>query len=135
MTSFFTFTSDIWTNSKTKTSYLSLTAHWLNESFEYKHRALHCKEIESSHTGFNISDNKKEMLEIWGISIDRIDVFLRESAFNMKAGMCMLESSLAPCFIRTLQLMIKGSLFLEKNINVLIAKASQNREKLVKFVK
>ena len=40
--------------------------------------------------------------------------------------MCMLESSSAPCFIRTLQLMIKGSLFLEKNINVLIAKAHQS---------
>ena len=40
-----------------------LTAHWLNESFEYKHLALHCKEIESSYTGFNISENIKEMLE------------------------------------------------------------------------
>ena len=32
--SFLSFSSDIWTNSKTKTSYLFLTAHWLNESFE-----------------------------------------------------------------------------------------------------
>ena len=66
------------------------------------------------------------MLENWGIPIDRIDVFLRESAFNMKAGMCMLQSSLAPCLIRTLQLMIKGSLFLVNNISVLIAKAHQS---------
>ena len=126
--SFLSFTSDIWTNSKTKTSYLSLTAHWLNESFEYKHRALHCKEIEGSHTGFNISENIKEMLENWGISTDRVHVFLRDNAFNMKAGICMLESSSAPCFIHTLQLIIKDSLFSENKISVLIAKARQTVE-------
>ena len=42
---------------------LSLTAHRLNESFKYNHRALHCKEIECSHTGFNICENIKQMLE------------------------------------------------------------------------
>ena len=123
--SFLSFTTDIRTNSKTKTSYLSLTAHWLNESFEYKHRALHCKEIKGSHTGFNIYENIKEMLENWGINMNRIHVFLRDNAFNMKAGMLMLESSSAPCFIHTLQLIIKDSLFTESNISVLIAKARQ----------
>ena len=54
--SFLSFTSDIWTNSKRKTSFLSLTAHWLNKRFEYKHRALHCKKVEGSHTDFNISE-------------------------------------------------------------------------------
>ena len=86
---------------------------------------MNCKKIESSNTGFDISENKKEMLENRGIPIDRIHVFLRENAFNMKAGVCILESSLAPCFIRTLQLIIKGSLFLENNMSALIAKARQ----------
>ena len=52
--SFLSFTSDMWANSKIKTTYLFLTAHWFNESFEYKQRAFHCKEIEGSHIGFNI---------------------------------------------------------------------------------
>ena len=68
------------------------------------------------------------MLENWGIPIYRIHDFLRDNAFNMKACKCMLKSSLAPCFIRTLQLIIKGSLFLENNISVLIAKARQTDE-------
>ena len=42
---------------------ITLTEYWLNESFECKHRGLHCKEIEGSHTGFNISDNIKKELE------------------------------------------------------------------------
>ena len=65
------------------------------------------------------------MLENSGIPTDRNHVFLRDNAFNMKAGICMLESSSAPCFILTLQFIIKGSLFLENNISVLIAKARQ----------
>ena len=37
----------------------------------------------------------------------------------------MLESFSAPCFVHTLQLIIKDSLFSENNISVLIAKARQ----------
>ena len=65
------------------------------------------------------------MLKNWGIPIDRIHVFLRDNAFNLKAGICMLESSSAPCFIHTLQLIIKDSLFSKINISLLIAKARQ----------
>ena len=59
------------------------------------------------------------MLENWDININR------DNAFNMKAGMLLLESSSVPCFIHTLQLIIKDSLFTENNISVLIAKARQ----------
>ena len=58
-------------------------------SFKYKNRALHFKKIEGSHTGFN---KHKGDFESWGIPMDRIYVFLRENAFNMKAGINMLES-------------------------------------------
>ena len=112
------FTSYIWTNSRTKTSYHFLTAHWLNKSFEYKHQALHCKEIEGSHTDFNISENIKEMLENWGISMYRVHVFIRDNAFNIKAGMLFLESSSAPCFIHMLQLIIKDLLLKRKTTYV-----------------
>ena len=98
--------------------YLSLKANRSNESFEYKNSALLCKELESSHSGFNICENIKEMLEKWSISMNRIHVFLRDNAFNMKAGMLGLESSSAPCFIHTLQLIIKGSLISESNLSV-----------------
>ena len=37
----------------------------------------------------------------------------------------MLESSSAPCFVQTLQLIIKDSLFSENNRSVLIAKTRQ----------
>ena len=64
-------------------------------------------------------------INIPAFMLNCIHVFLRDNAFNMKAGMLMLESYSAPCFIHTLQLIIKGSLFSESNISVLIAKARQ----------
>jgi len=57
--------------------------------------------------------------------MNRIHVFLRDNAFKMNAGMLLLESFSAPCFIHTLQLIIKDSLFSENYISVLIAKARQ----------
>ena len=68
------------------------------------------------------------MLKNWGISMDRVHVFLRDNAFNMKVGICMLEFSSAPCLIHLLQLIIKDSLFSENKISVLIAKACQTVE-------
>ena len=120
------FIGDIWANLKTKTSYFYLTAIWSNEIFEYKHLALHCKEKEDSLTGFNICESIKEMLKNWGNPMDSTHVFLRYNAFNMKAGICMIKSSSTPCFIHTLQLIIKDSLFSENNIIVLIAKGPSN---------
>ena len=57
--------------------------------------------------------------------MDRIHVLLCDNAFIMKAGIYMLESSTAFCFIHTLKLIFKDSLFLKNNISVLIAKARQ----------
>ena len=74
-------------------------------------------------TGFNICENINEMRKNWGINLNRIHVFLRDKAFNIKANVLMLESSSVPCLIQTLQLIIKGSLFSKSNVSVLIAKA------------
>ena len=57
--------------------------------------------------------------------MNRIYVFLRDNAFDMRACMLFLESFSASCFTHTLQLVSKDSLFLESNIGVLIAKALQ----------
>ena len=65
------------------------------------------------------------MFENWGIPIDHIHVFLRIKTFNMKTGICILEFSTAFCFINTLQLKFKDSLFLENKISVFIAKVRQ----------
>ena len=119
----FSFTTDIWTNSKTNTSYLSLTAHWLNESFVYIHRVLHCREIEGRHTGLNISANIKDMLQNWRINHNQVHLIVRDNAYNMRLGMVLSNIASIPCFIHTLQLIIKDSLFADKDVEVLLSKA------------
>ena len=57
--------------------------------------------------------------------MSRVHVFLRDNAFDMKAGIVLLDSSSATCFIHTIQLIIKDSRFSKINISVLIAKARQ----------
>ena len=51
--------------------------------------------------------------------MSRVHVFLRDNAFDMKAGIVLLDSSSATCFIHTIQLMIKDSLFSENKISVI----------------
>ena len=65
------------------------------------------------------------MLKNLIIPIDRIHILLCNNVFNMKTGICMLETSTATCFIHTFQLINKDSLFSESIINVLVAMACQ----------
>ena len=51
--------------------------------------------------------------------MSRVHVFLRDNAFDMKAGIVLLDSSSAPWIIHTIKLMIKDLLFSENNISVI----------------
>ena len=65
----------------------------------------------------------KEMLENWNIYMDCVHVFVRDNAYNIKLGESLLQSTSVPCFIHTIQFIIKYSLFEANNIKVLLAKA------------
>ena len=43
--------------------HIFLESAMVKQSFEYKYRPLPCKDIEGSHTGFDICENIKEILE------------------------------------------------------------------------
>ena len=49
------FTSDMLKKSRTNESYIFLTAHCLNENFEFKHRVLHFQVMKSEYKIFVIS--------------------------------------------------------------------------------
>ena len=54
-------TSDYWTSISNK-SFLSLTIHYINKKFEYKHFLLECKEIFDTHTSKHSKDAILEIL-------------------------------------------------------------------------
>lgn len=47
----FSFTTDIWSTEVSNDSLLSLTAHWLTDSFERKSAVLHAQPMYQAHTG------------------------------------------------------------------------------------
>ena len=47
----FSFTTDIWSTDISSNSLLSLTAHWLTDSFERKSAVLHAQSFPGEHTG------------------------------------------------------------------------------------
>ena len=50
----FSFTTDIWSTDISSHSLLSLTAHWLTDSFERKSAVLHAQSFPDEHTGETI---------------------------------------------------------------------------------
>ena len=60
------FSSDLWSTTVSVNSLISLTAHWLTESFDKKHAVLHALAVDSSHTSEQIRKNFEEMFNKWG---------------------------------------------------------------------
>lgn len=58
-------TADLWT--KTRRSYLGITAHYLNENLERKKLGLGCKRLTGSHTFDNIGKEIQNVIKEFGI--------------------------------------------------------------------
>ena len=57
------FTSDIWSDMHSNLSYISLSGHFIDLSFQRKDVVLNVKHFPGSHTGVAISDILQEMKE------------------------------------------------------------------------
>ena len=105
------FTTDIWTNSHSNNSFLSMTARWVTDSLTSKQCVLHCNHFPGNHSSINIAANFKTLLLNWNISEEQVHIVVRDNAYNMQLGMELLKMDSMPCFIHVLQLVIKDSLF------------------------
>ncbi len=54
--SFYSLTSDLWA-SRPADNYLSLTAHWINESFVFCSSTVACRFMGKSKEAVNVGDN------------------------------------------------------------------------------
>ena len=62
--------------------FISLTAHWVSNEFEFKYLYLYSQALPGSHTAQNIAIQMKKMLENWEISSEKIHAVLRDNAVN-----------------------------------------------------
>ena len=60
-TSHISFTRDLWSTTVSVNSLMSLTAHWLTETFDRKRAILHVQPFDGSHTGDQIRIKFEEM--------------------------------------------------------------------------
>nr|CAI5858349.1 unnamed protein product [Callosobruchus analis] len=103
-------TTDIWTNTNNKESFLNFTAHLFDDSFKYRHAVLHMKYFPETHTANNIKNCLEEIPTLWDIDINKIHAVVRDNGRNMTKA---IDDSLfkgIPCLIHTLQLAINTAL-------------------------
>ena len=97
---YFSFTTDIWISHN---SLLSLTAHWITNSFVKKSAVLYAKSFPSSHTEENIAAMYDKKLKEWSIKKEQVHMSVRDNMVKaMKGG----EHNDLGCFAHTLQLII-----------------------------
>ena len=113
---FFSFTTDIWTTNVSNESLLSLTAHWITETFEQKAAMLHAQRIDGSHTGPCIAEKTTGMLRSWDISHDQVHVVLRDNGSNMVRAMKDACLPSLGCFAHTLQLVVHDGVLSQRAV-------------------
>src|SRR5215469_7811886 len=92
----FGFTTDIWSDSVSGVSLLSLTLHTIN--------------LEERHTGEYISRKFDEMLEKWKIERAYVHCVMRDSGTNMKKALFLSGINNLDCTIHKLHLRVKSGL-------------------------
>jgi hypothetical protein len=112
---YISFTSDSWTTSQCTDSLLSITAHWITDSWERRAAVIAACPIDGSHTADNIAGIVKSLLRKWNIG-SKVHVFLRDNAKNMTAGLRDAGVPSISCFSHTLQLCVKAGLVSQRAV-------------------
>jgi len=107
--SYVSFTTDSWSTSQCTESLLSITAHWVTQSWDRQSAVLAASPISGSHTADNIADLVQKLTVTWNVR-SKVHVFLRDNARNMIAGLRDAGVQSLSCFSHNLQLCVKSGL-------------------------
>ncbi|GLV47730.1 hypothetical protein CBL_20969 [Carabus blaptoides fortunei] len=110
-------TTDIWTNTNNLESFLSFTAHWLDESFTFRHAVLQMKHFPEQHTAQNIKECLDNIPSLWDISHTKIHAVVRDNGRNMVKAIDDSSFSAVPCFIHTMQSKVQSTILLKQNVH------------------
>ena len=114
------FTTDIWTN-VSNYSFLSVTGHCLDENFTSSTVVLRVVPFDELHTAANISTLLQGVLSDYNIAKHKVHIIVSDNAANITKGIHIAGCQSLPCFLHTLQLVIKDSLHEQKIISDAIA--------------
>ncbi|CAG5054202.1 unnamed protein product [Parnassius apollo] len=103
-------TTDLWTNTNNKESFLSFTAHWLDNDMKFRHAVLQMKHFPMSYDAHNIKVCLEEIPASWDISAAKIHAVVRDNGRNIAKAIDKSIFKAVPCFIHTMQLAIHDAL-------------------------
>ena len=102
-------------------SLLSLTAHWLTDSFVKRSAVLHAQSFPGLHTGENICHTYETMLDGWRIKKEQLHLIVRDNAANMVKAMRDASFPDLGCFAHTLQLIVHDGVLSQRFVKDTVA--------------
>jgi hypothetical protein len=115
-------TADVWTSSVNE-SYLSVTAHFIDENWKLQRRVFACMPVDERHTGDNISSWLQQTVQAYDLPMHKIVALLHDNGSDIVAAAKKLENANKPqwasvrCAAHTLQLVIHAALQCNTTIN------------------
>nr|CAH7735396.1 unnamed protein product [Callosobruchus chinensis] len=116
------FTADIWSDSSSGVSLLSLTCHGITADFQRKNIVLKAEVLEERHSGDYISEVFQSMLKEWGIQKQNMHCMVRDGGSNMKRACSLSGIHNVDCTAHQLHLVVKEATKNVDTISVLLGK-------------
>ncbi|CAB3240809.1 unnamed protein product [Arctia plantaginis] len=113
-------TIDCWTSIKID-SFISITAHFINNDFEFKSFVLKCTQINGAHTCQNLASILREACVEWGIT-EKINFCVTDNASNIVGAINILGWTHYGCMAHKLNQILHHSL---KEFDVTLKKVKE----------
>lgn len=97
------FTTDTWTSCATE-GYLTLTAHFIDSMWQLRYYVLATIEVKDHHTGENLANEIKCIVEDFGLSNTAVSGITTDNATNIVIMRTHFEWPHIRCFAHTLQI-------------------------------
>ena len=110
-------TTDYWTSCSSQ-SYLTVTCHFIDRSWELRSCCLYTYQSSVPHTAENIAFELKRIAEEWHI-LNKISCVITDNAANMIAAVRLTGWKSLPCFAHTLNLVVQESLQKDDELSLL----------------
>lgn len=113
-------TTDIWSNSVNRDSFISFTAHWIDDEYIYRHVVLSSRHFPGSHTGENVSKMLSSLSDEWNVK-NKIYLVIRDGGSNIVKGVNDLNLQNETCFLHNLHLVVTDALNSQRAVKDIIA--------------
>ena len=115
------FTTDVWSCDVNSESLLSLTAHWIDDSFKPLSAVLQAESLQERHTGEYIGMKISKILAEWGIETNQVHCVVWDNGSNMVKAMSEPGLRSFGCFAHSLQLIVHEGLLTQRIVIDLLA--------------